>query len=117
MIQNFISVILFLKILSQAYNFIPHVPMDIIRVFIIPEFVAENLKANKNQRKKIAHFIIQFCSRKLTHFTNLNSFEIENDMPPKNIPSLQTSQQKFFCLVSFALHYFLTLKNSFLEAL
>ena len=84
MIQNFISAILFLEILSQAYNFIPHVPMDIIRVFIIPEFVAENLKANKNQQKKITHFIIQFCSRKLTYFTNLNSFETENNMPPKH---------------------------------
>ena len=48
MIQNLIFVIHFLKILFRAYNFIPHVPVDIIRVFIIPEVVAENLKANKN---------------------------------------------------------------------
>ena len=48
MIQNLIFVILFLKILFRAYNFSPHVPMDIIRVFFIPDFVAENLKANKN---------------------------------------------------------------------
>ena len=84
MIQNFIFVILFLKILFRAYNFIPHVPVDIIRVFIIPESVAENLKTNKHQQKKITHFIIQFCSRNLTHFTNLNSFETENHMPPKH---------------------------------
>ena len=45
MIQNLIFVILFLKILF------PHVPVDIIS-FCIPEFVAENLKANKNQRKR-----------------------------------------------------------------
>ena len=45
MIQNLIFVILFLKI-----SF-PHVPVDIIS-FFIPEFVAENLKANKNQRKR-----------------------------------------------------------------
>ena len=64
MIQNFISVILFLKILSQAYNFIPHVPMDIIRVFIIPEFVAENLKANKSQRKR--SLILQYCFARKT---------------------------------------------------
>ena len=73
-----------MKILFRACNFIPHVPVGIIRVFIIPEFVAENLKANKHQRKKITHFIIQFCSRNLTHFTNLNSFETENHMPPKH---------------------------------
>ena len=41
----------FLKILFRAYIFSPHVPVDIIRVFFIPEFVAENLKANKSQRK------------------------------------------------------------------
>ena len=45
MIQNLIFVILFLKILF------PYVPVDIIS-FVIPEFVAENLKANKNQRKR-----------------------------------------------------------------
>ena len=42
MIQNLIFVILFLKIIF------PQVPVDIIS-FVIPEFVAENLKANKNQ--------------------------------------------------------------------
>ena len=52
MIQNLIFVILFMKIFFRAYNFSPHVPVDIIRVFFIPEFVAENLKANKNQPKR-----------------------------------------------------------------
>ena len=28
------------------------IPVEIIRVFFIPEFVAVNLKANKNQRKR-----------------------------------------------------------------
>ena len=41
-----------MKILFWAYNFIPHVPVDIIRFFFIPEFIAENLKPNKNQRKR-----------------------------------------------------------------
>ena len=45
MIQNLIFVILFLKILF------PQIPMDIIN-FFIPVFAAENLKANKNQRKR-----------------------------------------------------------------
>ena len=48
MIQNFIFEILFLKILFWAYNFSPHFPADIIRVFFIPDFVAENLKSNRN---------------------------------------------------------------------
>ena len=40
-----------MKILFRANNFSSHVPVDIVRVFFIPEFVAENLKANKNQGK------------------------------------------------------------------
>ena len=52
MIQILILVILFLKIFLREYNFSPHVPVDIIRVFFIPEFIAENLKANKNQPKR-----------------------------------------------------------------
>ena len=44
MIQNFIFVILFMKIFFRDYNFSPHVPVDIIRVFFIP--------ANKNQPKR-----------------------------------------------------------------
>ena len=47
MIQNLIFVILFSKIFFRAYNLSPHVP-----VLFIPEFVAENLKANKNQPKR-----------------------------------------------------------------
>ena len=53
MIQNLVFVILFVKILFRTYNFILHVPVDIIRVFIIPKFVAENLEANKNQQKTL----------------------------------------------------------------
>ena len=53
MIQNLVFVILFVKILFRTYNFILHVPVGIIRVFIIPKFVAENLEANKNQQKSL----------------------------------------------------------------
>ena len=52
MIQSLIFVTLFLKIFFGAYNFIPHVPVNITRVFFIPELEAENLKANKNQPKR-----------------------------------------------------------------
>ena len=48
MIQNLIFVIIFLKILLRAYNFSLHISVDIIRVFLVPDFVAENLEANKN---------------------------------------------------------------------
>ena len=49
--------------------------MDIIR-FVIPEFVAENLKANKTSKKD--HSFCNTVSLKKPHFfTYLNSFEIE----------------------------------------
>ena len=48
MIQNLIFENLFLKILFRVCNFSPHVQINIIRVFFIPDFVAENLRANKN---------------------------------------------------------------------
>ena len=70
MIKNLIFVILFSKHFFRVYNLSPHVSMDVIRVLFIPEFVAENLKANKNQPKR--------------YFTKLNCFEIENKMLPKH---------------------------------
>ena len=44
--------ILFFKVLLRVDNFSPHVPVDIIKAFFIPEFVAENLKAKKNQQRR-----------------------------------------------------------------
>ena len=72
----------------------------------------------------ITHFTIQFPSKNLTHSTNLNSLDIENYNAPatqsKTFLTLQTFQQRSFCLVSekkFALHHFLAPKNYILEAL
>ena len=66
MIQNLIFVILFLKIFFRAYNLSPHVPVDIIRVFFIPEFIAENLKANKNQPNR--SLILKYIFAQITSF-------------------------------------------------
>ena len=44
-------VILFLKILFRACHFSLHVPMDIIRVFFIPDFVAKISKPIKTSEK------------------------------------------------------------------
>ena len=66
MIQILILVILFLKIFLREYNFSPHVPVDIIRVFFIPEFIAENLKANKNQPKR--SLILKYIFAQITSF-------------------------------------------------
>ena len=66
MIQNFIFVILFLKIFFRVFNFIPPVLVNIIRVFFIPKFVAENLKANKNEPKR--SLILQYNFAQKTSF-------------------------------------------------
>ena len=95
--------------------------MDIIS-FFIPEFAAENLKPNKNQPKR--SLILQYSfAQKTPHFTNLNSFEIENNILPKHSQKnfsfykfsnkhVSVSRQK----KTFALHYFLTPKNYFVES-
>ena len=45
-------------------------------------FLVENLKVNKNYQK-ITPFTIQFHSKNLTHFTNLNSLNIIKNTPPQ----------------------------------
>ena len=69
-------VIIFLKILFLTYKFSPHVPVDIIRVFLFQNLQQKISKPIK-PGKKITHFTIQFRSKNLVHFTNRNSFEIE----------------------------------------
>ena len=66
--QNLIFGILFLKTLFWKYNFFIFVQTCQWTSSLISGLLAESLKA-----KKITHFIIQFCSKNLTHFTNLNS--------------------------------------------
>ena len=70
-----IFVIPFLKILF------PHVTVGIIRVFFIPEFVAENLKANKIQWKRSHSFYYSFAQK-----------IISSQNTSKNILSLQIFQ-------------------------
>ena len=82
MIQNVIFGTIYLKILFRAYNFLIFAQMyqwtssEFLFNF---RFSSRNLKANK-LRKKIANFIIQFRSKNITHFMNLNSLDIENNM-------------------------------------
>ena len=49
--------------------------------FLISGFLAESLKANKLAKKK-THFTIQL--QYTFHFTNLNSLNIENNMPSRH---------------------------------
>ena len=47
-------------------------------------FSSRKSQSQQKLAKKITHFTIKFCSKNFTHFANLNSFDIENDMLPQN---------------------------------
>ena len=80
MIQNLISGILFLTILFRAYNFSYSSTLSSEhQFFLISDFLVEILKANKTS-EKITHFAIQFRSKNLTHFMNIDSLDIESNM-------------------------------------
>ena len=72
--------------------------MDIIRVIFNFRFSNRKSQSQQKLAKKITHFTIQFRSKNLTHFTNLNSFEIENNMLPKH-------SQKAFSVYKFSSKY------------
>ena len=96
---------------------------------LISDFLEESLKTKKKLLIKITYFTIQVCSKHLTHFTNLNSLDIENNMllihcQTKTFLTWQIFQETCFSLAwcwsaekTFALHHFLTPRNSILEAL
>ena len=46
-------------------------------LYSISDFLVESLKVSKKLAKRITYLPTQFCSKHLTHFTNLNSFDIE----------------------------------------
>ena len=66
----------------------------------MPEFVAENLKDHKNQRKRSLILQHSFAQKNLTNFTNANSFEIENKMLPKHKQKLSQFTNFFSKYVS-----------------
>ena len=57
-------------------------------------FSSRKFQSQQRLAKKITRFTIQFRSKNFTHFTNLNSLQIENNMLPKNC-------QKPFSLYNF----------------
>ena len=127
MIQNLIFGIILLKILFLAYNFFIFIHMfqrTSSKFFFDFRFSRRKSQSQQKLLIKITYFAIQVRSKHLTHFANLNSLDIENNMPPKTLPktflTLQIFQEACLCLVSektFALQHFLTPKNCILEAL
>ena len=102
MIQNLIFTILFLKILLRACNAFIFVHTfqwtSSEFFFFIFRFSSRKFQSQQKLVKKITHFTIQFRSRNLTHFTNLNSLDNENNMLPKH------SQKPFWLYKYFSKH-------------
>ena len=72
----------------------PHVPTNIIKVFFDFRFSRRKSQSQQKLLIKITYFAMQVCSKHLTHFMNLNTLGIENNMLPKDC-------QKFFLLYKF----------------
>ena len=85
----------------KSFCICPEVPVDIIRVcFFNFRFSSRKSQNQQKLAKKITHFTTHFCSKNLTHFTNLNSIDIENNM-------LLQHCQKPFWLYKFSRNMFL----------
>ena len=57
-------------------------------------FSSRKSQSQQKLAKKITHFTIQFCSKNLSHFTNLNSLDIENNI-------LSQHSQNLFDFINF----------------
>ena len=121
MIQNLIFGILFLKkIISgiQRIHICPDVPKNMIRVFFNFMFSCRKSQSQQKLAKTIKHFTIQFHSKNITHFPNLNSLNIENNMLQKTF-WLYTFSRNMFLLgarKNICIAPFLTPKNCILKA-
>ena len=63
----------------------PHIWSFRFFQILISDFLGRKSESQQKLVKKIAHFTIQFRSINLTHFTNLNSFSIlENILPQQS---------------------------------
>ena len=87
MIQNLIFGIIFLKILFRTYNVLYSCTRSSEHhqsCFLIFRFSSRKSQSQQKLAKKITHFTIQFCSRNVTNFTNINSLDIDNNMLPQH---------------------------------
>ena len=81
--------------LFREYNFGPHVTVDLIKVFVYSRFSSRKSQSQWKLAKIIPHLQYSFPPKKMTHFTNLNFFDIENNMLPKH-------SQKAFSVYKFS---------------
>ena len=118
MIQNLIFGILFLKILFWAYNFFIFVrtfQWTLSEFFLISGFLAESLKANKNQQKRsliLQYRFAQKTSLILPTSTQLTLKIICSRNAAKNLSDFTNFLANMFLYsFRFATHHFLKPKN------
>ena len=103
----------------QIFCICPHVPVDFF--FFLVRFSNRKSQSQQKLAKKVTHFIIQFRSKNLTRFTNLNSRTICSRNASKTLSDFTNFPENIFLFgfrhVSVWFHHFLTPKNHILEAL
>ena len=94
--------VFFWKILFVAYSCFIFVQIFqwTSELFFDIRFSSRRSQSQQKLAKKISHFTIKFRSKNLTHFTNLNSLDVENNMLPQH-------SQKPFWLKIFPANMFL----------
>ena len=90
--------------------------------FFLVRFSNRKSQSQQKLAKKVTHFIIQFRSKNLTRFTNLNSRTIcSRNASKKTVSDFTSFPENIFLFgfrhVSVWFHHFLTPKNHILEAL
>ena len=92
-----------MRILFRAYKdfiFVQTCEWISSEFFFNAIFSSKKSQSQKKLAKNITHFTIQSCSKNFTHFTNLNSLDIENDILPQH-------NQKPFWFYKFSANIFL----------
>ena len=86
MIQNLVFGSLFLKIFFHVCNLFIFVRMFqwTSEIFFYIRFSSRKPQSQQKIAKNITHFTIQFCSKDLTRFANLNSLDAENNTIPQH---------------------------------
>ena len=68
----------------NAFTFVYAFQWTSSEFFLIFRFSSRKSQSQQKIAKKITHFTIRFRSKNLTHFTNLNSLDIETNMLPQH---------------------------------
>ena len=106
-----------MKILFRACNVSIFIHTFQFFFFLIFRFSRRKSQSQLKLAKKITDFTMQFRSKILTHFTNLNSLDTENNMLPQNLFWLYEFSSKHISwqssgIIIFLCKYFLVISDA-----